>query len=159
MTDLMTIRPAQERDIPRIMTLLEQVNLVHHAGRPDLFKAATKYSPDELRAILRDPDTPVFVAADAEDSVRGYVFCVFQRHVNERMLADIRTLYIDDLCVDELCRGQGIGSALYAFARDCARHSGCHNLTLNVWALNEGARKFYESLGMKVQKTGMEEIL
>jgi len=32
-------------------------------------------------------------------------------------------------------------------------------VTLNVWCCNESAMKFYESLGMKPQKIGMEAIL
>ena len=50
-----SIRPAQDRDIPGVMGLLVQVDMVHHAIRPDLFKGpATKYSEDELQAIFRN---------------------------------------------------------------------------------------------------------
>lgn len=39
------------------------------------------------------------------------------------------------------------------------RKSGCYNVTLNVWADNANAVKFYQSIGMQVQKIGMEKIL
>ena len=91
--------------------------------------------------------------------VLGYAFCIFQQHINDNILTDIKTLYIDDLCVDENIRGRHIGKQLYEAVLAFAREQGCYNVTLNVWSLNEPARKFYESCGLKPQKVGMETIL
>ena len=91
--------------------------------------------------------------------ILGYAFCVFQQHINDNILTDIKSLYIDDLCVDENCRGQHIGQQLYRYVLDYAKASGCYNVTLNVWACNENARKFYEKCGLVPQKIGMEKIL
>ena len=74
-------------------------------------------------------------------------------------MTDIKTLYIDDLCVDETMRGHHIGRMLYEAALDFAREHGCYNLTLNVWSCNESAMNFYHSCGLKPQKVGMEIIL
>ena len=154
------IRRAEERDIPVIMRLLVQVNMVHHNGRPDLFKGpATKYTEAELREILRDDQRPIFVWTDEAGNVRGYAFCVFEQIVGSNLRTDVKTLYIDDLCVDEQARGQGIGKDLYEFVVQFARESGCYNLTLNVWAANPGAMRFYEKCGLVPQKIGMEKIL
>ncbi|MGI5884689.1 MAG: GNAT family N-acetyltransferase [Candidatus Spyradocola sp.] len=156
----MDIRRAEEKDMPRIEELLRQVNLVHHLGRPDLFKyGARKYTTEELRALIHDDTRPIFVAADDKDEVQGYAFCIFQQYVNHNIMTDIKTLYIDDLCVDEHCRGQHIGTALYQAVLDFARKSGCYNVTLNVWSLNESAMKFYQAQGLKPQKVGMEVLL
>lgn len=156
----MNIRPATNGDIPSLLRLLSQVLEVHHRGRPDLFRSgAVKYTEPELCALLCDPERPVFVACDESGSVLGYCFCIFKRAVGDNILTDIKTLYIDDLCVDEGCRGQHVGKELYLHALSFARESGCYNVTLNVWALNEGAIGFYEALGMKPQKIGMETIL
>ncbi|MBQ2401054.1 MAG: GNAT family N-acetyltransferase, partial [Lachnospiraceae bacterium] len=43
-----------------------------------------------------------------------------------------RTLYIDDLCVDEQCRGQHVGKALYDHACAYARQQGCRTVTKNI---------------------------
>ncbi len=154
------IRRAEEKDIPGIMRLLVQVDMVHHQGRPDLFKGpATKYSPEELRGILDDENTPVFVYTDEQDSVLAHCFCIFRQEKNSSVLTDIKTLYIDDLCVDEACRGQRIGRALYDSVRDFAKASGCYNITLNVWSLNGAALRFYEKCGLRPQKIGMEALL
>ena len=156
----MAIRSAADRDIPRLLSLLTQVNMVHHLGRPDLFNGpATKYSEAQLREMLGDSRRPIFVWTDEEDRVMGYAFCVFQRHTDDSILTDILTLYIDDLCVDEAVRGRQIGHALYSHVLNFAREKGCYNVTLNVWAFNEPALAFYRSLGLKPQKYGMETIL
>ncbi len=155
----MKIRMAQEKDLPEINKLLYQVCMVHHNGRPDLFKAgAKKYTDGELIKIINDKNTPILVAADENDVVRGYAFCIFQEH-KSGSLTDIKTLYIDDLCVDEDCRGQHIGTLLYNAVLDFAKKNKCYNVTLNVWSCNESAMKFYEKCGLKPQKVGMETIL
>ncbi len=156
----MKIRRAKKTDIPGLNKLLEQVLKVHHSGRPDLFKDnAKKYTNDELLAILSDDQKPVFVGIDEQEQVMGYAFCVFQQHLGDNILTDIKTLYIDDLCVEESLRGKHIGRQLYEYVLDFAREQGCYNVTLNVWACNENARKFYESCGLVPQKFGMEKIL
>ena len=139
--------------------LLEQVNLVHHYGRPDIFKVGRKYTDDELVAIIHDETKPILVAVDETDFVMGYVFCIYQQHVGSQLMTDIKTLYIDDLCVDETLRGKHVGKALYEAAVTLARESGCYNLTLNVWSCNPGAMRFYEKCGLVPQKVGMELIL
>lgn len=155
----MTIRRARREDAEKIKQLLAQVLTVHHDGRPDLFKEnCTKYTDTELLEIIPDDARPIFVAESAGE-VLGYAFCVIIREKNNNILTDIKTLYIDDLCVDESVRGQKIGGALFEYVREYAKEIDCYNLTLNVWECNEGARRFYEKCGMSVQKTGMEQIL
>ena len=155
----MNIRRAQKKDMKQIDELLEQVDLVHHKGRPDLFKIGRKYNDEQLLAIIEDDNTPILVAVDEEDRVLGYAFCVFKQFVDDNILTDIKTLYIDDLCVYEHLRGQHVGRTLYEAVLQFAREHDCYNVTLNVWALNESAMKFYEKCGLKPQKIGMELIL
>ncbi len=149
------IRKARKEDIQRIIALLHQVNMVHHEIRPDLFKPhTTKYNEQELEAMLHDDSKPIFVFDD--NMVLGYAFCQLSEVVNHQLLEDIKTLYIDDICVDENARGKHVGKALYEFVRDYAKSIGCNNITLNVWEGNEPAQLFYRSMGMQVQKTTME---
>lgn len=144
----MTVRFACEKDIPQMNSLLYQVERVHQQGRPDLFKeGAKKYTDNELKAMLKDKTKPIFAAVDENDVMKGYAFCVFQEHKGDNVLTDIKTLYIDDLCVDENCRGQHIGSVLYEAVKKFAKEQGCYNVTLNVWECNHLARKFYEKEG------------
>lgn len=154
------IRRAEAGDAGRIMDLLQQVLNIHREGRPDIFKESSgKYTVEELTGILADDMRPVFVATDTNGFVVGYCFCIFQEVSGNNILADMKTLYIDDLCIDKKCRGQRVGSKLYNHAVQFAKDSECYNLTLNVWACNTSAIKFYESLGLQPQKIGMEKVL
>ena len=118
----MNIRRAEQKDLVGINKLLYQVLMVHHNGRPDLFKAdVKKYNDEQLLGIIADDERPIFVGVDEEDYVMGYAFCVFEHHTDDNVLTPIKTLYIDDLCVDETLRGQHVGSRIYehvlAFAK------------------------------------------
>lgn len=157
--DGLQIRRAEGRDIPAIDELLYQVHEVHSGIRPDLFKlGAKKYTDGELRQILVDDARPVFVA-EQDGRVLGYAFCIHQQHIDDNNMTDVATLYIDDLCVDESARGKRTGSALYEHVLAYAKRHGYYNVTLNVWAGNESALRFYEKLGLRPQKIGMEQIL
>ncbi len=154
-----SIRRAAESDINAISKLLYVVHKVHSDARPDLFKAGSKkYDDSQLKIIIADDNRPVFVA-EKSGSILGYIFCIHQQHINDHSLTDIKTLYIDDLCVDEAARNAHIGRALYEYVLDYAKQHGYYNVTLNVWADNADAVKFYEKLGLKMQKIGMEKIL
>ena len=157
---MLNIRRAEEKDLGSVLDLLSQVLEVHAVIRPDLFISGTrKYTEAELKEIFRDDRRPVFVLTNEDDKVLGYAFCVYQEHFGDNILTDIRTLYIDDLCVDEDCRGQHIGKQLYEYVLDYARKNGFYNVTLNVWNCNESAMKFYQKCGLVPQKVGMEKIL
>lgn len=152
------IRKAEKRDVGRIIELLHQVNMVHHVIRPDLFKPyTTKYDEQALEELLSDGNKPIFVFDDGV--VQGYAFCQVTEVKNDQLLQDIKTLYIDDICVDETARGKHVGKALYDYVHDYALSIGCYNITLNVWEGNEPAIRFYRNMGMQVQKTTMETIL
>ena len=154
----MQIRRAEIRDIDRINDLLYQVAEIHHNLRPDIFTVASKkYSDEKLTDIIRDDNTPIFVADD--ESVVGYAFCVFRDCPDNGLFHNHKMLYIDDICVDASRRGKHIGSKLYEHVRAFAKEQGCYHITLNVWAENESAKKFYETLGMKQQRIFMEDIL
>ncbi|TCD54186.1 GNAT family N-acetyltransferase [Alloscardovia theropitheci] len=156
-------RRARHSDIPALLELLRQVNLVHYEGRPDLFNKVTKYSESELFERIDNVDNPVFVAVSSEDDTKiyGHCFCISQDHrvPADRLFTDIKTLYIEDLCVDENARGLGVGRKLLEFVRNWAREREYYNLTLGVWECNPNARAFYEAMGMKPQETVMETIL
>lgn len=157
---ILEIRHAEAGDIDGIMKLLHQVNDVHADGRPDLFvHGNTKYDIERLRQIMADSKTPVFVGIDAEGHLAGYCFCIIEDHSESGHMAPVKTLYIDDLCVDEAYRGKHVGRTIYEAVTDYAKANGFYNVTLNVWCCNPNAIRFYESLGMKPMKIGMETIL
>ena len=155
------IRLAKSEDIPRLQELLEQILIVHHQARPDVFKSkGSKFTDTELEAVINDSKKPVFVYEDDEGRILGHLFLMIKEETeNDGPLKAVKTLFIDDLCVDKDARGQKLGEKLYQFALDYAKELGCYNLTLHVWNDNAGAVRFYERLGMKPRYTEMETIL
>ena len=150
---------ANETHIPGMIDLLRQVGEVHHVIRPDLFRTgAQKYSDADLAALLKDPTRPILIA-EIDGKVAGYAFCILQETKDSSVLCDRKVLYIDDLCVDESIRGKGIANSLYKKVCEFARELDCQAVTLNVWCGNDNAIRFYEKMGMKPQKIGMETIL
>ena len=155
----MEIRLAAKNEIPGMIELLQQVGEVHHQIRPDLFRAgAQKYSEADLEDLLKDPSRPIFGAVE-DGKLLGYCFCIIEEVKENPVLCDTKTCYIDDLCVDENCRGQGIATKLYDHVCSYGRSIGCGSVTLNVWCGNDSAMKFYESRGMKPRKIYMEASL
>ena len=155
----MEIRLANKTDIPGMIHLLKQVGEVHHKIRPDLFRGgAQKYDETALEALLQDSMRPIFVGI-ADGKLLGYCFCMIEEVKDNPVLCDVKSLYIDDLCVDETCRGQHVGSRLYDHVCRYAKEIGCRSITLNVWCGNDSAMRFYETRGMKPRKIYMEASL
>ena len=155
----MEIRFIKGTDVPAVLSLLKQVGALHHQGRPDIFRRkAQKYGPSQVFSMVDSSQNPILIAAE-DEQVLGYCFCEIKEYKNDPVMADRKELYIDDLCVDKTCRGQGVGSALYEAACKLAKEKACHNVSLNVWCCNETAVAFYNKLGLKPQKIGMEMIL
>lgn len=159
-TDKIQIRKAGVGDVNRLGELLESVCRVHAEGRPDLFRnGGRKYTDEELIRLVDDASRPIFVSTGEDGGVTGYVFCQLEHHDGQGALTNHKTLYIDDLCVDEQYRGKGIGRALYDYVLHYSKKNNCHHVTLNVWACNPSAVHFYEKCGMQVYKMGMEKII
>ena len=155
----MEIRLANNSDIPGMTALLKQVGEVHHKIRPDLFRAgAQKYSVSDLEELLKDESRPIFVGVE-DGKLLGYCFCILEEVKGNPVLRDVKSLYIDDLCVDENIRGRHVGSRLYDHVCGYAKSIGCKSVTLNVWCGNDSAMAFYRSRGMKPRKIYMETAL
>ena len=154
-----TIRLAEPSDITGLERLLKQIAALHHNGRPDIFKqGGQKYTSAALEKMLNYDDFPIFVAADEKGELQGYCFCQL-RSRDHPVIRNYLCLFIDDFCVDESLRGQGIGKQLFAAVKEYAQKQEVYNIELNVWAFNKSAVKFYESFGFKVKTMGMELML
>ena len=156
----MTIRKATENDIPKIIGLLGQVLQIHADIRPDIFiPGTTKYTNEELSQMLKDETNPIYIAADENDVCAGYAFCQLREQPFSNNMVQFKSFFIDDLCVDKNTRGQHIGEKLFEHVKSEAKKMGCYEVTLNVWAGNTPAEKFYEKMGLKTKERQLEYIL
>ncbi len=150
---------AQEKDIYRIYELLGQVNYIHHIIRPDIFNIGCKYTIEQLKELIIDDSGKIFVAVDDNDYLAGYCFTKFSIIYDDNIRTDIKTLYIDDLCVDKEIRGKHVGQELYQYVVKYAKDNRFYNVTLHVWSGNDNAENFYEAMGLKPQYVCLEEII
>lgn len=156
----MNIRRAKEKDIPRLIDLLQQVLTIHANIRPDIFiDGTTKYTQEELHEMVKDDSNPIYVAVSNDDICVGYAFCQLKEQPFSNNMVPFTSLFIDDLCIDEACRGQHIGEELFEYVKSEALRLGCYEVTLNVWTGNTSAEKFYEKMGMQTKERQMEYIL
>ena len=151
----MLIRRAEISDIPDILRLLVQVCNIHQDIRPDIFKRdGVKYTESDLMELLCDEARPVWCAVEDEHFL-GYCFCQWKEYRDSSVSTDRKELYIDDLCVDETARGNGVATALFRHVTAVAKAEGAKFITLNVWEGNSALR-FYEKMGMKPRKIFMD---
>lgn len=156
----MNIRRANERDIPRLNDLLQQVLEIHANIRPDIFiSGTTKYTNDELKQMILDDRSPIYVAADEDGVCIGYAFCQLREQPFSNNMVPFTSMFIDDLCVDASTRGQHVGEQLFEYVKAEALRLGCYEVTLNVWTGNTSAEHFYEKMGMQTKERQMEFIL
>jgi ribosomal protein S18 acetylase RimI-like enzyme len=147
---------ANETHIPAMLRLPGQVGQVHHEIRPDIFPAGMmKYDAAALKTLLQDSQKPILIAQE-NGAVLGYCFCQIRPSGADKRQKE---LYIDDLCVEECCRGQKVGTALLDYAVSYGKQQGCRFLTLNVWCGNDGAMRFYENAGLTPRHIMMETKL
>ncbi len=140
--------------------MLGQILQIHAEIRPDIFiPDTTKYTEQELAALLKDEKKPIYVAVNEEDVCMGYAFCQVKEQPFSNNMVQFQSLFIDDLCVDRFARGQHIGESLFDYVKQEAKRMGCYEVTLNVWAGNISAEKFYEKMGMKTKERQLEYIL
>ena len=156
----MNIRRASEKDIDSLIKLLQEVLEIHANIRPDIFiSGTTKYTRSDLLEKLANDEEPIYVAVDENDEVMGYAFCAIKQQPFSTNMVPFKSLYIDDLCVDSNYRGQHIGEQLFEYVKAEAKRLGCYEVTLAVWAGNDGAERFYDKIGFKTKERIMEYIL
>ena len=152
----MYFRRARIDDAHQIIILLNQVLAVHNKIRPDIFlPSGSKYTTSQLEEIISNDNTPIFVAED-DNQIIAYAFCVINSIKSSTFMRDMKSLYIDDLCVLDGYRKQGIGGKVLDYVLDLARENGVEQITLNVWQGNEPAISFYKDRGFSPLKTTLE---
>ena len=152
----MEIRKATLADAATISALNATVQDLHAIAHPHIFKPASTgaFPPDEVAAILAEPDTTVFLAV-VDGTAAGYVYVSTVRRPETSWRRALAMCTIHHISVDEAFQGRGVGRALIKAAKDLAILEGISRVDLDVWAFNEHARRFFESQGFEVFNTRM----
>lgn len=147
----MKIRFCKEGDRAEVNRLLYQSTVIHSAGVPDFFIPLEESINEKIYAEILSADDQVLFCAENEDGVLCGV-CHLSFH-NRSGWVEMKNVHVENIVVDETCRGQGIGHALMAEAERIAKEWGAVQLNLMCWHFNDGARRLYESLGMTEQRS------
>jgi ribosomal protein S18 acetylase RimI-like enzyme len=151
------IRKAEKKQAAQIVGLLEYIFALHKKGRPDVFADtdSPKYTEEDVCRLIDDENYRI-ISAEEDGRVVGYMIAELVDGSKHPHMRSVKTLYIDDICVDEAYAHKGVGTALFEEAKRIGKELGCVRIDLNVWAFNEGAIKFYEKMGMTVSSMRME---
>lgn len=155
----MEIRFAKETELDRVNEIRKQVNDVHVAGKPEVFKPGfSKELQDFIKVIWDDPEQEIVVAVE-DDEICGFAIL---HHINKPenpFMWERDFLDIDEFCVDEKHRRKGVATQLISYIKEYAKEKGYHRLELNMWEFNESALEFYESVGFETYRRYMEIML
>lgn len=154
----MIIRTANENDFERIHDLMYQIFEVHYLKRPDIYKEGYSYTIEEFKKTL-DSSGEIMLVAECRGSAAGVCHMVKKLHEEDSFTRKRCTAYIEDFCTDKNYKRQGIGRALFNEAVKASKKWNADSIELNVWEVNEDARKFYDSVGLKPKSTRMEIVL
>ena len=155
----MDIRFAKEDELERINVLRKQVNDLHVEGKPDVFKPGfNEELQNYVYYIFKDPEQKI-VVADKDGEICGFAI-LHHIYKPENPFMKVRDfLDIDEFCVDEKHRREGIATAMVEFIKNFAKEQGYHRLELNMWEFNQDALAFYEAAGFETFRRYMEMFI
>jgi ribosomal protein S18 acetylase RimI-like enzyme len=105
------------------------------------------------QGFLADPERIIYAASTEENAVAGFV----SAGPPSEILFDGMDGHVAALYILESFHRQGLGRRLLGAAAKQWLSRGGHSLALGVLAENHQARRFYESLGAKLVRTGTFE--
>lgn len=137
------LRPATPDDVPRLKELgILGWETTYHAFISAENRAGYLDGPfwslDRLTAIVSDPANLTLAAEDAAGSIIG--FLTIEPAGND--VVELTRFY-----VDPSVRSSGVGASLFDAGLEWSRAEGAGSMLVNVFARNDGGRRFYERAG------------
>lgn len=150
------LESARPEDREAVEALARQVHGLHVSWRPDLYTMPEALYPEPLYVQALEQKS-LFVARQ-EGTVVGYLR-IRRLDAEGNGLVPRRELVVEELCVREDLRGQGIGTRMLQEAAVLAKAFGCTSLRLGAYPQNEEALAFYQKLGFTVRSVTLEQNL
>ena len=140
-------------DRDAVEALARQVHALHVAWRPDIYEMPPEIF-HEQRYLAHIRARELYVARE-KGAVVGYVL-LKTRAYDWPGVVRRRVMVIDEICVQEQCRGRGIGRQMMLEVRALAKAFGCTDMQLGVYPQNDGAVAFYQKCGFTIRSIDMQ---
>jgi GNAT superfamily N-acetyltransferase len=143
---MVTIRPAKEKDIPRLLELYRQL-----AINPENYKLPAL---KDCRRIFKEqskiPGYSLLVAEENGEVIGTTVLAILPGMAHGTSPFAV----IEYVVVDEQKRSQGVGKLLMEYCKDLAKKAGCYKIMLTSDKRRNRAHKFYNSVGFEASAEG-----
>ena len=143
---------ARPEDRAEVNRLAQQVHSLNVQWRPDIYEQTEELWPQN-RFESAVSQRQLF-CAKIDEAVTGYVLIKI-RHYDMPGHVKRKVLILDEICVDEVHRNQGIGTAMMIDVRAIANAFGCTDLQLGVYPQNNEALAFYQKCGFRIRSVDM----
>lgn len=159
-TTALVVRAATQADAAAISALAREVQALHAAAHPDIFRPAGPdvFPPAMITSLLARDDYDVLVATTADGEFAGYACASLHEQPASPWKHAARFVYLEQMGVEPTRRGTGVGTRLLAAVREAARARGVAEVRLEVWAFNSGARAFWERHGFAPYQLRMRSV-
>lgn len=147
------IRNAQIEDYPAVRRIFNQVQAMHVAWRPDIYKPNDELLPEAVFRKIVEGDT--FYVAETNGTVVGILELVF-RHIESPAHIPRDIVFIDSMAVDEAYRGRGVGHLFFEKVKEIKDQKHFDGIELQVNAKNKAAYEMYAHYGFTEKSINME---
>ncbi|MBQ8156776.1 GNAT family N-acetyltransferase [Candidatus Saccharibacteria bacterium] len=128
-------------DVAEAMGKLRQQLSARHDGSP--------IARERIEELIESPYHDILLAFDEQDKI------VAMAIVSVVMTTLEQNAYLEDLVVNENCRGRGVGGQMLEAIKEWGRRKNCRRLefTSSNREKKAGAAGFYESHGAEIRQT------
>lgn len=150
------VRYATREELERVNELRKIVNEVHCNGRSDIFKAGFCKELREFVYTLWEGNNSDVIVVLRDNEICGYACVDYVDRPESPYNLARRFYHINEFGVDEKYRRQGVATELFDFIKKEATSKNFDKVELDMWEFNDGALKFYESVGFITYRRFME---
>ena len=130
------IRTLNIDELAALLPLSRQVNDIHVAAHPEQYHAqATNSEVLTFFAEKLDAGAQIFVA-DGDSGFKGFLLAIPVEREQTPFLRAARYVELDQICVDQACRGQGVGKELVSAMEAWMRDAGFSEWKTTVHSFN-----------------------
>lgn len=148
------IREAKEKDFNSLLKVFREVQDLHAANEPNIFKFTDPINLKDFKEMINNPNIKIFVSVE-NNLVKGFLIgSIIERDSN--ITLPRKQFAVENLAVLKSEHNKSIGKSLINKAKEFADKEKCDSLILSVWCFNKNALGFYKHLGFEEKSIKME---